>query len=127
MSTPLSCLGIAIVAAVMAALLQKETPAISLMLSVGASLVLLIRAGSAFQLVLSGLVQLEQKAGSDAYGCLLRCTGILLLTDYAHALCEEAGAEALAWCASFAGRVFVLAAVWPLLEEIGQRIGSIAG
>ena len=26
-----------------------------------------------------------------------------------------------------AGRVLVLAAAWPLLEEIGQKIGSIAG
>ena len=28
---------------------------------------------------------------------------------------------------SLAGRVLVLAAAWPLLEEIGQKIGSIAG
>jgi len=28
---------------------------------------------------------------------------------------------------ALAGRVLVLAAAWPLLEEIGQKIGSIAG
>ena len=59
--------------------------------------------------------------------CLLRCTGVILLADYAHSLCEEAGAESLAWCTALAGRVLVLAAAWPLLEEIGQKIGSIAG
>ena len=53
--------------------------------------------------------------------------GIILLADYAHSLCEEAGAESLAWCTALAGRVLVLAAAWPLLEEIGQKIGSIAG
>ena len=37
------------------------------------------------------------------------------------------GAESLAWCTALAGRVMVLAAAWPLLEEIGQKIGSIAG
>ena len=50
-----------------------------------------------------------------------------LLTDYARTLCEEAGAEALAWCTGLSGRVLALAAAWPLLEEIGQRIGSLLG
>ena len=54
-------------------------------------------------------------------------SGIVLLTDYARALCEEAGAEALAWCTGLSGRVLALAAAWPLLEEIGQRIGSLLG
>ena len=79
------------------------------------------------QTVLSGLTKLEQRAGGDAFSCLLRCTGVILLADYARALCEEAGAESLAWCTALAGRVLVLAAAWPLLEEIGQKIGSIAG
>lgn len=51
----------------------------------------------------------------------------MLLTDYARTLCEEAGAEALAWCTGLSGRVLALAAAWPLLEEIGQRIGSLLG
>ena len=55
------------------------------------------------------------------------CIRDSLLADYARALCEEAGAKSLAWCTALAGRVLVLAAAWPLLEEIGQKIGSIAG
>ena len=77
--------------------------------------------------MLAGFERLEQRAGGDAFSCLLRCTGVILLADYARALCEEAGAESLAWCTALAGRVLVLAAAWPLLEEIGQKIGSIAG
>ena len=57
---------------------------------------------------------------------LLRCAGILLLTDYARTLCEEAGADTLAWCAGFAGRCLVLAAAFPLLEEICQKIWGLA-
>ena len=44
-----------------------------------------------------------------------------------HTLCEEAGAESLAWCVGLAGRCLVLAAAWPLLEEILQQIGSMTG
>ena len=127
MSLALSSLAIAVLAAVLYALFQKSAPTFSLLVSMAAALILLARVGSAAQSVLSGLVRLEQRAGGDAYGCLLRCTGIVLLTDYARTLCEEAGAESLAWCASLAGRLLVLAAAWPLLEEIGQRIWSVLG
>ena len=113
MSLALSSLAIAVLAAVLYALFQKSAPTFSLLVSMAAALILLAR--------------LEQRAGGDAYGCLLRCTGIVLLTDYARTLCEEAGAESLAWCASLAGRLLVLAAAWPLLEEIGQRIWSVLG
>lgn len=95
-------LGLAVMGAVLYTLFQKSAPAF-------------------------GLTKLEQRAGGDAFSCLLRCTGVILLADYAHSLCEEAGAESLAWCTALAGRVMVLAAAWPLLEEIGQKIGSIAG
>ena len=113
MSLALSSLAIAVLAAVLYALFQKSAPTFSLLVSMAAALILLARVGSAAQSVLSGLVRLEQRAGGDAYGCLLRCTGIVLLTDYARTLCEEAGAESLAWCASLAGRLLVLAAAWP--------------
>ena len=120
MSLALSSLAIAVLAAVLYALFQKSAPTFSLLVSMAAALILLARVGSAAQSVLSGLVRLEQRAGGDAYGCLLRCTGIVLLTDYARTLCE-------AWCAALAGRLLVLAAAWPLLEEIGQRIWSVLG
>ena len=127
MSLSLSSLALAVLAAVLYALFQKNSPTFALLITLAASLILLARVGAAAQTVLAGLVRLEQRAGGDAYSCLLRCTGIVLLTDYARTLCEEAGAEALAWCAALAGRILVLAAAWPLLEEIGQRIGSMVG
>lgn len=127
MSLSISSLALAVLAAVLYALFQKNAPTFALFVTLAASLVLLVRVGAAAQTVLTGLVRLEQRAGGDAYGCLLRCTGIVLLTDYARTLCEEAGAEALAWCVALAGRILILAAAWPLLEEIGQRIGSMMG
>ena len=96
-------------------------------LTVPAMMNFITKISTAAEIVLAGLERLEQRAGGDAFSCLLRCTGVILLADYARALCEEAGAESLAWCTALAGRVLVLAAAWPLLEEIGQKIGSIAG
>ena len=122
----LTMLGLAVMGAVLYTLFQKSAPAFGLFVSMGAAVLILWKISTAAQTVLSGLTKLEQRAGGDACSCLLRCTGIILLAAYAHSLCEEAGAEALAGCTALAGRVLVLAAAWPLLEEIGQKIGSIA-
>ena len=116
MSAAVAVFGIALLAALLYALL----------LSLGAALVLLVRAGTSIRTVISGIARLAGQADSGAFSCLVRSAAIVLLTDYTRTLCEEAGAESLGWCVGLAGRCLVLAAAWPLLEEILQTIGSIA-
>ena len=106
MSSAWVTLGLVAVLAAMHALLQKELPAYAL---------------------LEGVALLGQQTDKQAFQCLLRSTGILLLADYTRTLCKESGAEALGWCAGLAGRCLVLAAVFPLLEEVCQRIWGLAG
>ena len=111
-------------------LLQRYSPAFALLLSLGAAVWLLLRLAQPLRGVLQALVQLGQRTNAQAFSCLLRSAGILLLADYVRTLCEEAGADTLAWCAGLAGRCLVLAAVWPLgvdeefqpRETDGERI-----
>ena len=126
MSAAVAVFGIALLAALLYAVLEKQTPAYALLLSLGAALVLLVRAGTSIRTVLSGIARLAGQADSGAFSCLVRSAAIVLLTDYTRTLCEEDGAESLGWCVGLAGRCLVLAAAWPLLEEILQTIGSIA-
>lgn len=127
MSSAWVTLGLVAVLAAMHALLQKELPAYALLLSLGAIVLLLVRLGGTFRSVLEGVALLGQQTDKQAFQCLLRSTGILLLDDYTRTLCKESGAEALGWCAGLAGRCLVLAAVFPLLEEVCQRIWGLAG
>ena len=120
MSTSFSILGAVVVFAAAQLLLRKDAPAYAFLLSVGAALFVLLQLGVAVQELL------RRRVDGPAFACLLRCAGILLLTDYARTLCEEAGADTLAWCAGFAGRCLVLAAAFPLLEEICQKIWGLA-
>ena len=122
MSAAVAVFGIALLAALLYAVLEKQAPAHALLLS----LVLLVRAGTSIRTVLSGIARLAGQADSGAFSCLVRSAAIVLLTDYTRTLCEEAGAESLGWCVGLAGRCLVLAAAWPLLEEVLQTIGSIA-
>ena len=82
----LTMLGLAVVGAVLYTLFQKSAPAFGLFVSMGAAVLVLWKISTAAE-------RLEQRAGGDAFSCLLRCTGVILLADYARALCEEAGAE----------------------------------
>ena len=127
MNTAVFLLAAVILLAVTGTILQKYSPVLAVVFSLAAAAWVLLRAGQAVQQVLQGAVQLGQRTDGQAFSCLLRSAGLLLLTDYARTLCEEAGADSLAWCAGLAGRCLVLAAVWPLLREVCQTIWGLAG
>ena len=127
MSTPLAFMAAVIVLAVAQLVLQKYAPVYAVLLSLGAAAFLLLQLGMALQTILQEITSLGQQTGGQAFSSLLRCAGILLLTDYVRTLCEEAGADSLGWCAGLAGRCMILVAAFPLLEEVCQRIGRLAG
>ena len=117
MSTSFSILGAVVVFAAAQLLLRKDAPAYAFLLSVGAALFVLLQLGAAVQELLRNILAFSRRVDGPAFACLLRCAGILLLTDYA---------RTLSWCAGFAGRCLVLAAAFPLLEEICQKIWGLA-
>ena len=80
MST-LTMLGLAVMGAVLYTLFQKSAPAFGLFISMGTVVLVLWKISAAAQTVLSGLTKLEQRAGGDAFSCLLRCTGVILLHE----------------------------------------------
>ena len=127
MNTLTAVFGITLLAALLYTALKRSVPSYALFLSLAAALVILVRVGAAFRSVLLGVARLGEQAGGTAFSCLVRSAVIFLLTDYTRTLCEEAGADALAWCAALAGRCLVLAAVWPLLEQICRTIWGLAG
>lgn len=123
----LPTLGLAAAAALLYGLLHKSNPAFALLLSLAAGVAILARLTVSLQGMIAGLAALAGRVDGVAFASLLRCVGVLLLTDYASAVCKEAEAEALAWCTGFAGRVLTLAALWPLLEEVCGMIWELTG
>lgn len=126
MSTSFSILGAAVVFAAAQLLLQKYSPSYAFLLSIGAAVFILFQLGTAVQSLLQGILAFSRRVDGEAFSCLLRCAGILLITSYARTLCEEAGADSLSWCTGLAGRLLVLAAAFPLLEEVCQKIWGLA-
>lgn len=127
MNSLLPTLGLAAAAALLYGLLRKPSPTFAMLLSLAAGLVILTRLTFFLEGMIAGLAALAGRIEGIAFTSLLRCAGVLLLTDYACAVCKEAEAEALAWCTAFAGRVLTLAALWPLLEEVCEMIWELTG
>lgn len=127
MSSVFPVLAAALTAAVLYAALKEYAPVFGLFLSLGAAAVILLHLGAALEELLLWLGSLQARVDGEAFSCLLRAAGILLLTDYTCTLCREAGADSVAWCADLAGRCLVLAAAWPLLRQIYQTVWELTG
>ena len=62
-------------------LLQRYSPAFALLPSLGAAVWLLLRLAQPLRGVLPAMVQLGQRTNAQAFSCLLRSAGTLLLGD----------------------------------------------
>lgn len=127
MDSLLPVLGLTAAVALLYGLLHRSAPAFALLLSLAAGLVVLARLSLDLQEMVLALTALAGRVEGAAFTSLLRCAGVLLLTEYACTVCKEAEAETLAWCTAFAGRVLTLAALWPLIEEVCEMIWELTG
>lgn len=127
MSTFFPLLVLALAAALLHNLLHRDSPAFALLLSLGASVVILFRVGGAAVGILNWLSALQSRLDSPAFSALLRTAGILLLSDYVGTVCREAGAASVGWCTDLAGRCMALVCLWPMLQEITNMIRGLTG
>ncbi len=114
----LQLLALTAVAAALYALLKKELPAMSILFAVAVAVGLLAVFCSYAQQALAWLPVLQNDAGQEGFACLLKAAGIMLCADYGRDLCKDAGSESMATCIAIAGRVMVLVAALPLLENV---------
>ena len=77
----LPTLGLAAAAALLYGLLHKSNPAFALLLSLAAGLAILVRLTVPLQHMAAGLAALAARVDGAAFASLLRCAGVLLLTD----------------------------------------------
>ncbi len=92
-------LAAAVVAGVLYAVLLKTSPGYALLVSLAAAMAVIFRGLSVLSRNSAGIADLGRQ--TDGQALLVWCGAqVLLLTDYARTLCEEAGADSLAWCAA---------------------------
>ncbi len=118
----LQLLSLAVVGAVIYPLLKKEMPAMSILFAVAVAVCMLLVFCSYAEAAFEWLPIMQDGTGQIWFSCLLKAAGIILCADYGRDLCRDAGSESMATCLSLAGRVMVLVASLPLLENVYYSI-----
>lgn len=117
----------AIVSAVLALLLRRQSPQISLLVSIGAGAVILLSVMR--ELVLTAdQIQLILSAGgvrADYIMILLKALGICYITEFTCDTVTEAGLLSLSANISFVGKILVLVTALPLFRDILTTVTAL--
>ena len=120
MSTVVQIGALAIVAAVLCVLVRTHTGALAVLLSLCASVVILLLSFQFFSPILSVLRQLRELKGLDeaATAPMLKVAGIGILTQTAASICEDSGEKTLSRSVEIGGTVLSLYASLPLISAV---------
>lgn len=117
----------AIVAAVLALLLRRQNPQISLLISIGAGIVILLTVIREMILTGDEIRSILQAGGitEEEIMILLKALGICYITEFTCDTVTEAGLLSLSTNLSFVGKILVLVTALPLFREILSTVASL--
>lgn len=112
--------GLVLLALVLTTVLKKDAPAIAILLSLVAGVLILLRAFEMADGVLANLTGLLEQGGiaQELYLPVLKCVGVAVVVRVMGALCRDNGQGALAAKIEIAGAVLALALCLPLVEQV---------
>jgi stage III sporulation protein AD len=122
--------GIAICAAVVAAMLRRYHQEYAVLVGIAAGIVILIEILTSIAPAVQQINRLLSSAGiSSQYEViLLKTLGICFLAQFAADACRDAGESALASKMELAGKISILILSLPLFEQIAKTaVGLIGG
>lgn len=116
-----------IVAAVLALLLRRQSPQISLLISVGAGVILLLTVIREMVLSADEIQTLLSAGGirSEYIMILLKTIGICYLTEFTCDTVTEAGLLSLSTNLSFVGKITALVTALPLFRDILGTVSQL--
>jgi len=127
METLLKAAAVCIPAAVFAAAMKKDSPAMALLLAAAAACVTLYLALGAVTETAAFLGELADTAGisSAALSAVMKTVGIAVVSRLAADVCRDAGMSAAASAAELAGTAAALFAALPLMRTALSMIGGM--
>lgn len=118
-----------IIAAVLSVMLKKYNPEISMLVAVGAGVVVFALILSKISPALTQVSSLLSRAGMPVEygGILLKSLGICFLCQFSSDACKDAGQSALASKVELAGKLMIVLIALPMIEDIAQTAVGIIG
>lgn len=123
----LSLCAVAILTAVVALLLRRQSPQTALLLSIGAGTLIILSVLKNILLTTESVNTLLSAGGinSDYIVILFKVLGICFLTEFTCDTVTEAGMMSLATNISFAGKVIVLMTTMPMFRDMLSAISAM--
>lgn len=124
-----SIAGIAVCAAVVAAMLRRYHQEYAALLGIAAGIVILLEILSSIAPALRQIRTLLASSGlsTDYAVILLKTLGICFLTQFAADSCRDAGENALACKMELAGKISIVILALPLFEKIAETASGLIG
>ena len=121
--------GIAVCAAVIAAMLRRYHQEYAVMLSIAAGVVILLEIFAGIAPAMKQIHTLFSASGlpTDYILILLKTLGISFLAQFAADACRDAGENALASKVELAGKIAIVVLSLPLFEKIAETAVNLIG
>jgi len=117
---------VAVLSAVLALVLKKDTPQFALLVGIAASALLLLAVLPRLSEVLGLMSRLSAYVDGGAhYVTLLKVIGIAYATEFGAQICVDAGETAVASKLELAGKLLIMTVAAPLVLNLAEQVLSL--
>ena len=117
---------IAILAAVLALVLKKDSPQFAILITIGASVLILLAVLPGLSGTLGLLKRVSEMAtGFEHYATILKMIGIAYVAEFGAQICTDAGEASMASKLELAGKLMIMAIAAPLVLELAEQVLSL--
>ena len=122
-----SIAALGIIGAVLAVTVKQTRPELSVMVSLATCIALLLYTSSSLNEIINQINQIVSKSGIDAnyFKIALKACAIAYVTEFASALCKDAGENAIAVKTEFAGKISILLLSVPIIFSFISSISDL--
>ncbi len=115
---------LAVIAMLVAVLLKKYQPELSMVICIGMCMLLLFYLVQAFDEIQSFFTFISGTVNIEYIGVLLKLIGIAYICEFASGLCRDAGYKSLSGQIETAGRVAMMVITLPIMRAIVETVNG---
>ncbi len=122
-----SIVAIGIIGAILSVTIKSTRPELALMISLTTGIVLLLYTSNTLGDVINQFGQIVSKSGVDEgyFKIALKSCAVAYITEFASALCKDAGENAIAVKTEFAGKITILFLSLPIILSFLTSISDL--
>jgi len=116
--------GLALVTTILLLILRQEKPVMAVMLSIVFSIVVFTLMMGKMSAIINVMKELTERSGTNYFflSTLLKILGVAYLGEFASAICQDAGEQAVAKKVEFASKIIIAVLALPIMVAILESL-----